>query len=394
MILVENQNGHQLLSFVPSKTPIPSSEEKHIPIPFALVVAFHQGKALLIHNQWRQVWELPGGMIDEGETPELAAKRELEEETSQIADELEFIGLAKVRLKPDDRLEFGAIYTCELNTIQPFQTNDEASQILWWDLNTPIDGHITAIDHKIIEMTNTFLSTAKDLAKWNEKAESYSSEIGTDTDRTWTQFQGAIWDCLGDLTGKSVLDLACGHGWLANKIKENGATVLGIDGSSELLKIAHDKYPSIDFIEYDLSAGLPSLDHQFHYILANMVLMDIPELTLLMSDIRSNIEPTGRFIFTITHPAFFFQKTGHDKESNSYYKKVRGYLEEQVWDVGHTHYHRSLTYYFDLLRDNDFAVTRLYEPEHIPLQYEDEKLERFYRDIPVFILIEAMPITR
>jgi|GEM_PF-252724 len=392
MPLAVTKRGHQLLSFSPSDSPIPPLEEKHIPVPFALIVAAHQGKTLFVYNSWRQVWELPGGIIDEGETPEIAAKRELEEETSQIATDLEFVGLAKMQLKPDDRLEFGAIYTCELETIQPFQVNDEADRIMWWDMTSPVEEDVNAIDCKIAEMSHMYRLSAKDISLWNDKAQDYAETNGTDDDRIWQQFRDVMWSSLGDLNGVDVLDVGCGHGWLAGQMAEKGAQILGIDGSQTLLDIARKNYPDIQFIQHDLSAGLPLIDRKFDRIVANMVIMDIPDLTILMRDIRAVIKPSGRFIFTMPHPAFFFQKTGQDMETNQYFKKVTGYLKTQVWDVGHTHYHRSLSYYFDLLRENSFAVTRLYEPQHISLVKDNPTLASFYQDIPVFILIEAMPI--
>ncbi len=235
-------------------------------------------------------------------------------------------------------------------------------------------------------------SSAHDLDRWNQKAQAYAETNGTDDDRVWLQLRDAMWDSLGDLNGASVLDVGCGHGWLAQKMTERGATVVGVDGSSELLKIARSRYPAINFLQYDPVAGLPPLDQQFDRIVANMVLMDIPDLTLLLRDLRSVIKPSGRFIFTMTHPVFFQQKTHQDAETGEYYSKVTGYLAPQVWDVGHTHYHRSLTAYVDRLRVNNFAVSRLYEPPHISLNQDNNQEAAFYRDIAKFILIEAVPI--
>jgi 8-oxo-dGTP diphosphatase len=156
MILAQTRNGDQLLTFQPCEQPMLPASESHIPLPLALVVARQQGKVLFIFNNRRQVWELPGGMIDEGETPEAAAIRELHEETGQIATELRFIGLAKFRLKPNDRLEFGAIYACELVDLQPFQPNAEAGAIMWWDLISPVEAHVTEIDLKLADLALEF----------------------------------------------------------------------------------------------------------------------------------------------------------------------------------------------------------------------------------------------
>ncbi|MEL6407336.1 MAG: NUDIX hydrolase [Chloroflexota bacterium] len=97
-------------------------------------------------------------MIDKCESLADAAKRELREETAQIAETLAFVGLAKMKLKPDDRLEFGAIYACELERVQPFVANNEASKLMWWDVSSELEEHITAIDRKLIEMTVGYLA--------------------------------------------------------------------------------------------------------------------------------------------------------------------------------------------------------------------------------------------
>ena len=44
-------------------------------------VAFAEGKFLMVHNQKRRGWEMPGGRIEPGETPEKAAEREFAEES-------------------------------------------------------------------------------------------------------------------------------------------------------------------------------------------------------------------------------------------------------------------------------------------------------------------------
>ena len=152
-ILAENQNGHQLLEFHPSAQPISPDAESHIPIPFALAVAQYQGNMLFVWEKERQAWELPGGRIEPGETPEAAAKRELFEETSQIAANLRFVGLAKIYIERNNQLVFGAIYACEIESIQPFQANEEISQIMWWDMESAVNGYFDEIDRKLAEMT-------------------------------------------------------------------------------------------------------------------------------------------------------------------------------------------------------------------------------------------------
>ena len=62
-----------------------------------------------------------------------------------------------------------------------------------------------------------------------------------------------------------------------------GGRVWGVDGSSELLSRARLAYPELDFTEWDLNQGLPPTERRFERIVANMVLMDIPELGPLLA---------------------------------------------------------------------------------------------------------------
>ena len=63
---------------------------------WAIVVAEHNDNFLMV-KQWRHgeaglSIEFPGGVIDKGETPEQAARRELEEETGFIAGRITKLG--------------------------------------------------------------------------------------------------------------------------------------------------------------------------------------------------------------------------------------------------------------------------------------------------------------
>jgi 2-polyprenyl-3-methyl-5-hydroxy-6-metoxy-1,4-benzoquinol methylase len=212
-------------------------------------------------------------------------------------------------------------------------------------------------------------SSVDDLADWNRNAASYSALAGTPDDTIAQQFHTVLWESLGDVHARDILDVGCGHGWLSAALATAGAHVIGIDGARELLTGAHATYPQITFIEYDLSYGLPPLDRHFDRIIANMVVMDVPEIGPLITAIRHVLKADGRFIFTLPHPCFFNYKTVRDAQTGQLYRRVTGYLQPQVWRIanfgGHNHYHHSLTYYVDQLRANHLAVTRLYEPPHI-----------------------------
>jgi 8-oxo-dGTP pyrophosphatase MutT (NUDIX family) len=64
---------------------------------FALVAAVTPADELVLARQWKQgigavTLELPGGIVDDDETPQAGAARELAEETGYVCDELRLVG--------------------------------------------------------------------------------------------------------------------------------------------------------------------------------------------------------------------------------------------------------------------------------------------------------------
>jgi 8-oxo-dGTP diphosphatase len=148
-ILVSNK-GHIFLDFLKINEGDISENVIDAPLTHSLVVAKHKEKYLLMFNKWRKNWELPGGIIDDGETARECAARELIEETNQSVENLTFKGLMKFQLKPDDRIEYGALFSGEIIYLKPFIDNDEAEQIVLWDKVTDI-GLVNDIDEKLLE---------------------------------------------------------------------------------------------------------------------------------------------------------------------------------------------------------------------------------------------------
>ncbi|MCA0970170.1 NUDIX hydrolase [Halobacillus litoralis] len=149
MTILVSDKGHAFLEFLEVEENEMKSSLSDAPLTHALVVAEYDGKYLLLYNTWRQHWELPGGVIDAGESARECAIREMKEETNQQSRDMCFKGLMKFQLKPDDRLEYGALYSCRLHDIQPFRENDEADQIVLWDLLEDI-GYVDQIDKALI----------------------------------------------------------------------------------------------------------------------------------------------------------------------------------------------------------------------------------------------------
>ena len=238
------------------------------------------------------------------------------------------------------------------------------------------------------------MNSEKDIQDWNRNASIYSDIIKSRGDRCFPEIKDRFWKLIGNPKDLCILDLGCGQGWLTQKLYDRGASVVGIDGSNKLIERARSLYPNPDFIVFDLSKGLPNLGHKSDIVVSHMVVMDIPEIETLFSAVSTSLNPSGKFILSLPHPCFFNQKSHRDEKTGEYFKKLRGYLNPDVWRIdsfgGHNHYHRTLTTYFTALRNAGLMTSCFYEPPH---QAKSDRIDpEFIKQFPVFLLIEATKV--
>ncbi|MFI6039195.1 NUDIX hydrolase [Streptomyces sp. NPDC051315] len=158
--LAVDGRGNALVSFVLGAEDKPPGDA---PLPVALVALWHGDRVLMAFNRFRRAWELPGGRIDPGETPRQAAARELLEETQHVPEgQLHFAGFASFTLAPDQRAEYGALFTGRgADVSQTFQSNDEITAIRWWDMRESLPGRIQPLDAYLAELSRHILASAR-----------------------------------------------------------------------------------------------------------------------------------------------------------------------------------------------------------------------------------------
>jgi len=89
-------------------------------------VCRYKGKFLFSYNKKREGWEIPGGHIEEGETWEQAAKREMYEETGATKIELTPICVYKIST-------YGLLCFCEILELEELPKGYEMDRIMLSD---------------------------------------------------------------------------------------------------------------------------------------------------------------------------------------------------------------------------------------------------------------------
>lgn len=111
----------------------------------------------------------------------------------------------------------------------------------------------------------------------------------------------AVFDpIIGDWTGKQVLDLGCGGGFMSEALAARGASVIGIDPSEQAIKAAqrHAEAGAMG-VKYLVGRGedLSFPPASFDIVVCVDVLEHVENLNLVLDEITRVLRPEGVFLF-------------------------------------------------------------------------------------------------
>lgn len=138
---------------------------------------------------------------------------------------------------------------------------------------------------------------------------------------------------LGDISEKSILDLACGEGFYTRRIKAGGATkAVGVDISEKMISLARQQEATeplgIDYMIGDVM----EIDRigSFDLVIASYLLnyaRSKEELLQMCKTIADNLKPSGRFVAINNNPSQS-PDSFHTCKKYGFTKSIPGELKE------------------------------------------------------------------
>jgi SAM-dependent methyltransferase len=150
------------------------------------------------------------------------------------------------------------------------------------------------------------------LAIWDRIADFWDNHLGEGNDFQQVLIMPTTDRLLAIKPGELVLDACCGNGNYARRLAGLGAKVVAFDGSQMFIERAKAREAPHSTVDYHV---LDATDEQrmfttlgdqprFDAAVSSMALMDLAEIDPLLRVIRKLLKPTGRFVFSVSHPAF------------------------------------------------------------------------------------------
>jgi SAM-dependent methyltransferase len=109
--------------------------------------------------------------------------------------------------------------------------------------------------------------------------------------------------------GMKILDVGCGRGELTAHLQARGHDIVGIDGSSDAIKVAKTNFPNASFIAGDLFAvKFPAASFDRVFFLGIIEHLTDAEITGFLAEFERILKPGGRVIITTCTNSLYNKK--------------------------------------------------------------------------------------
>ena len=205
-------------------------------------------------------------------------------------------------------------------------------------------------------------------AQWTKYAQDW---IETDQAVRTGMLDTWMLDALGDVSGKSVIDIGCGEGRFCRLLSDLGAVVTGVDLTEALIERARALGSKGEAYLVGDAEDLDGVcEDGFDLAVSYIVLTDLFDYRRSIREAYRVLRPGGRFIVCNIHPMRTAVK-GTDgwisDRSRKLFYPVDNYTEEgprefMWWRGPFINMHRTLSSYVSAFLDAGFALEALQEP--------------------------------
>ena len=217
---------------------------------------------------------------------------------------------------------------------------------------------------------------------------------------------------------EAILDLGCGQGFFSREFAKADAKVIGVDIAPELIAIAK-KNPLKNITYYVSSAENLNFikNNTIDKIVMIFSIQNVDNVHKVFRECNRALKPNGKLLIVMNHPAFRIPKNSswgwdpapesaprsqYGASSEKMYRRIDQYMSESKEkiqmrpgdkpDEYTISFHRPLQFYFKLLSNNGFGVTRLEEWTSNKTSQPGPKAaaeNKTRKEIPLFLFLEA-----
>ena len=219
---------------------------------------------------------------------------------------------------------------------------------------------------------------------YDQLADRYDEDLKANAYNAHIEFP-ATSSLVPDVEGKRVLDAGCGTGLYTEWLLDQGADVVGVDVSEEMLARAREM--TGDRAEFHRASLGDPLDFaaadSFDGVLSALVLDYVKEWREPFAEFARVLRPGGFLVFSVPHPLDTFEE-GVD---SNYFEVER---QTKEWAVDVPCYRRPFGEMLNPLLEAGFGLDRVVEPQPTEA-FEEARPERYEKESknPVFLCVKA-----
>jgi len=210
-----------------------------------------------------------------------------------------------------------------------------------------------------------------------------------------------ILELLGNISGKQVLDIGCGNGFLLIKIKKGGAIATGLDNSSDMVMQAKQRFDNR--LSVATADFLPIKSNVYDAAVCSLTINNFPSAEITKRAFQEAFRilmPGGLFVISLPHPHTLDASTrfrwtdwekGQTQENlipgEEFRRKIMGINGEMISIVNYYWPKQTLV---NLAQRAGFVVDKIIEAtasdDEIRLYSSD--LEPVFTNVPFFLVID------